>query len=79
MSANNVVCPTASNPSKMRYCVIFIPLEICDVLLGKPYLWKHHVVYDSRPRNVIITLGRQLYKILEVVLPTAISLIFVKQ
>jgi hypothetical protein len=55
------------------------PLEVCDVLLGQPYLWKHHVVYESRPCSVIITLGRQLYRIPEVAPPTAISLIFVKQ
>ena len=30
------------------------PLDVCDVLLGKPYLWKHHVVYESRPCSVII-------------------------
>jgi len=23
------------------------PLEFCDVLLGQPYLWKLHVVYES--------------------------------
>ena len=39
------------------------PLEFCDVLLGQPYLWKRHDVYESRTHNVIITLGRQLYKI----------------
>ena len=39
------------------------PLEFCDVLLGKPYLWKHHLVYESIPRSVTITLGRQLYMI----------------
>jgi hypothetical protein len=42
------------------------PLEFCDVILGKPYLWKRHVVYESRPRSVIISLGRQLYRIPEV-------------
>jgi hypothetical protein len=36
-------------------------------------------VYESRPRNVIITLSRQLYRILEVVSPILISLIFTKQ
>ena len=51
------------------------PLEVCDVILGQPYLWKCHVVYESRPRSVIITLGRQLYRIPEVALPTTISLI----
>jgi hypothetical protein len=24
-------------------------LEVCDVLLGKPYFWKRHVVYESSP------------------------------
>jgi hypothetical protein len=37
------------------------PLEVCNVLLGQPYLWKHHVVYESRPRSVIITLNKKLY------------------
>jgi hypothetical protein len=55
------------------------PLEVCDVLLGQPYLWKRHAVYESIPHNVIITLGRQLYMIPEVAPPTSISLIFVKQ
>jgi hypothetical protein len=31
-------------------------------------MWKCHVVYESRPRSVVITLGGQLYKIPEVVL-----------
>jgi hypothetical protein len=55
------------------------PLEVCDVLLGQPYLWKRHVVYDSRPRSVIITLNRKLYRILEAVPPSVISLISSKK
>jgi hypothetical protein len=55
------------------------PLEVCDVLLGQPYLWKHHVVYESRPHSVIITLNRKLYRIPEVVPPSVISLISAKQ
>jgi hypothetical protein len=55
------------------------PLEVCDVLLGQPYLWKCHVVYESRPRSVIITLNRKLYRIPEAVPPSAISLISAKQ
>jgi hypothetical protein len=55
------------------------PLEVCDVLLGQPYLWKHHVVYESRPHTVIITLGNKLYRIPEVAPPTTISLISAKQ
>jgi hypothetical protein len=55
------------------------PLEVCNVLLGQTYLWKHHVVYESRPHSVIITLIRKLYKIPEVVSPSVISLISSKQ
>jgi hypothetical protein len=55
------------------------PLEVCDVLLWKPYFWKHHVLYESRPCSFIITLGRQLYRIPEVAPPTAISLISSKK
>jgi hypothetical protein len=55
------------------------PLEFCDVLLGQPYLWKHHAVYESRPCSVIITLNRKLYRIPEVVPPSAISLIYTKK
>jgi hypothetical protein len=55
------------------------PLEVCDVLLGQPYLWKRYDVYESRPHSVIITLGRQLYRIPEVAPPTVISLISAKK
>jgi hypothetical protein len=44
------------------------PMDFCDVLLGQPYMWKRHVVYESRPRSVIVTLGGHLYRIPEVVL-----------
>jgi hypothetical protein len=44
--------------------------DVCDVILGQPYMWKHHVVYESRPRSVIVTLGGQIYRIPEVVLTT---------
>jgi hypothetical protein len=40
---------------------------------------KCHVVYESRPRSVIITLNRKLYRIPEAVPPSAISLISAKQ
>jgi hypothetical protein len=36
-------------------------------------------VYESRPCNVIINLGIQLYRTLEVATPTGISLIFAKK
>jgi hypothetical protein len=54
------------------------PLKVCDVLLGQPYLWKRHVVYESRPHSVSITLNRKLYKIPEAVPPSVISLISTK-
>ena len=49
------------------------PLEFCDVLLGHPYMWKHHVVYKSGPRTVIVTLGGKIYWILEIVAPNTVS------
>jgi hypothetical protein len=55
------------------------PLKVCDVILGQPYLWKCHAIYESRPRSVIITLNRKLYRIPEEVPPSVISLIYAKQ
>jgi hypothetical protein len=78
VSTNNVVCPTDINPFKDNVLCDNAPLEVCDIILGQPYLWKRHAMYKSRPRSVIITLGRQLYRIPEVGSPTVISLIFAK-
>jgi hypothetical protein len=47
------------------------PLDVCDVLLGQPYMWKCYVVYEARPRSVIVSLGGHLYRIPEVV-PTTV-------
>jgi hypothetical protein len=55
------------------------PLDVSEALLGKPYLWKRHAMYESRPRVVVITLGNKLYKILEITPPTTISLVTAKQ
>jgi hypothetical protein len=55
------------------------PFDVSDVLLGQPYLWKQHAVYESRPHAVIITLGNKWYRIPEIVLPTTISLVIEKQ
>lgn len=55
------------------------PLDVCDVLLGQPYLWRRHAVYESRPRAVIISLNNSLYRIPEVATPTATSLITTKK
>jgi hypothetical protein len=42
-------------------------LYVYDVLLGQPYMWKPHAIYESRPRSVIVTMGGHLYRIPEVV------------
>jgi hypothetical protein len=55
--------PYDIKPFKDEVLCDIAPLEVCDVLLGQPYMWKFHVMYESRPHNVLITLGRQLYKI----------------
>ena len=56
-----------------------VPLDVCDVLLVQPYLRKWHVLYESRPRVVIVTLGNKLYRIPEVPPPPTISLVTAKQ
>jgi hypothetical protein len=63
ISTEVVKLPYDIKPFKDEVLCDIYPLEVCDVLLGKPYLWKCHVVYESRPHNVIINLGRQLYRI----------------
>jgi hypothetical protein len=55
------------------------PLEVCNVLLGQPYLWKCHAICESRPRSVIITLNKKLYMIPEAVPPSDMSFISSKQ
>ena len=42
-------------------------------------MWKCHAVYDSRPRSVIITLGKKLYRIPKTLPATTVSLITAKQ
>jgi hypothetical protein len=71
--------PYNIKPFKDEVLCDIVSLEVCDFILGQPYLWKKHVVYEFRPLNVIITLGRQLYMIPEVASPTIISLISTKQ
>jgi hypothetical protein len=66
-------------PFKNEFFFYVSPIEVCDVILVQPYLWKLHVVYESRPRSVIITLNRKLYGIHEVVPPGVISLISTNQ
>jgi hypothetical protein len=77
----NQQCQLSYNikPFKDEVLCDVAPLKVFDVLLGQPYLWKCHVVYESRPHSVIITLNRKLYRIPEAVPPSAISLIFDKK
>ena len=42
--------------------------EFYDVVLGQPYIWKHHIVYESRHHSIIVTLGSRLYRVPEVIL-----------
>ena len=61
--------PYGIKPFKDEVLCDVDPLEVCDVLLGQPYMWKLHVVYESWPRSVIVTLGGKLYRISETVAP----------
>jgi hypothetical protein len=63
-------------PSKDDVLCDVSPLEFCGVLLVQPYMWKHHLVYESRPCSVITTLGDDIYKVTEAVPKDAVSLIF---
>ena len=58
------------HPFKDEVVCDVAPLDVCDAFLGQPYMCKCHVVYESRPHSVIITLGGHLYRILEVMLTT---------
>jgi hypothetical protein len=71
--------PYGIKPFKYEVLCDVTPFEVFDVILGQPYLWKCHVVYEPRPCSVIITLDRKLYKILEVDPPNGISLISTKK
>jgi hypothetical protein len=42
-------------------------------------IYVNHVVYESRPHSVIITLNMKLYRIPEAVQPSVISLISAKK
>jgi hypothetical protein len=35
------------NPFKDEVLCDVSPLEVCDVLLGQPYMWRNHVFYES--------------------------------
>ena len=50
--------PYAIKPFKDEILCDVAPLEVCDALLGQPYMWIRHAMYESRPCTVIITLGK---------------------
>jgi hypothetical protein len=39
------------------------PLEVHDVILGQPFMRKHHAIYESRPHNVIFNLRVHVYRV----------------
>ena len=42
-------------------------------------MWKHHVVYESIPRSVIINLGKKLYRIPKTLSAATVSLIMMQE
>ena len=64
--------PYGIKPFKYDVLCDVTPLEVCDVLLGQPYMWNRHVVYESQPHSVIVTSGGQLYQIPKIVRPTTV-------
>ena len=45
------------NPFKYEALCDMAPLQVCYVLLGQPYMWNRHVIYESRPLSVIYHFG----------------------
>ena len=62
--------PYGIHPFKDEVVCDISSLNVCDVVLVQPYMWRCHVVYESRPRSVIVSQGGHLYRIPEVVLTT---------
>lgn len=68
----------AIKPFKHEVLCDISTLEVCDVLLSYPYMWKFHVVYESRTCSVIITLVKQHYRMPKVILKAIVSLVSAK-
>jgi hypothetical protein len=49
----------------MRYNLKLHCLNFFDVISEKTFMWKHHLVCQSRPHNVTVTLINKLYMIKE--------------
>jgi hypothetical protein len=58
---------SSTTPYKDEVVYGVSPLDVCDVVLNQPYMWKRHVVYESQLHSFIITMGGHLYKIPEAV------------
>ena len=71
--------PYSIKPFKDEVICDVAPLDVCDVLLGQPYMYHRHGVYESRPRSVTIKLGEKRYRIPEVCPKQVASLISAKQ
>jgi hypothetical protein len=71
--------PYNINPFKDEVLFDVSPLEVYNVILGQPYLWKWNDAYVSSPHSIIITLNKKLYRIPMVVPHSIISLISSKQ
>ena len=71
--AEQFLLPCDIKPFKDEVLCDVAPLEVCDVLLGQPYMCKRHAIYESQPHSVIVTLGGQLYRIPETVVPATVS------
>lgn len=71
--------PYSIKPFKDEVICDVAPLDVCDVLLGQPYMYQRHGVYESRPRSVTIKLGEKRYRIPEVCPTKTASLISAKQ
>lgn len=53
--------PYSIKPFKDEVICDVAPLDVCDILLGQPYMYQRHGVYESRPRSVTIKLGGKRY------------------
>ena len=71
--------PYSIKPFKDEVICDVAPLDVCDVLLGQPYMYHRHGVYESRPRSVTIKLGEKRYRIPKVCPKQTASLISAKQ
>ena len=62
IQVNQQCCLSYSiKPFKDEIICDVAPLDVCDVLLGQPYMSQRHGEYESRLHSVIIKLGEKKY------------------